>query len=142
MGGTRIVLDTNVLVAALRSSRGASHRLLRLMDSGRFQTCVSVPLVLEYEAAAKELVGEIPLEETDIDAIIDYICKVASHHQVHYLWRPFLKDAKDDMLLELAVSADCDVIVTFNVRDFKGVEEFGLKVMTPREFLQEIGESR
>jgi len=136
----RIVIDTNVLIAALRSSRGASYRLLQLIDRGKFQVCISVPLVLEYEAAGKNLVGQIPLNETDIDAVIDYICKVASHHEVYYLWRPFLKDPKDDMVLELGVTAACETMVTYNVTDFEGVEQFGLKVMTSREFLEEIGE--
>ncbi len=65
---------------------------------------------------------------------------MASHDEVYYLWRPFLKDPKDDMVLELAVSAACETIATYNATDFEGVEQFGLKVMTSREFLREIGE--
>ena len=140
MDEPRIVIDSNVLIAALRSKRGASYRLLKLIDSGKFQPCISVPLVLEYEAAGKNLVGDIALNEADIEAIIDYICTVTSHHEVYYLWRPYLKDPKDDMVLELAVAASCEVIVTYNIRDFEGVEQFGVRVMTAREFLEEIGE--
>jgi putative PIN family toxin of toxin-antitoxin system len=140
MRGPQIVIDTNVLVAALRSRRGASYRLLSLIDSGKFEVNVSVPLVLEYEDAAKRLVGEFALMVRDIDNIIDYVCAVAQHRRVFYLWRPFLRDPKDDMVLELAVSANCDTIVTFNVDDFEGVDEFGLRVMTPRDFLRKIGE--
>lgn len=140
MRGPQIVIDTNVLVAALRSRRGASYRLLSLIDSGKFEVNVSVPLVLEYEDAAKRLVGEFALTVRDIDNIIDYVCAVAQHRRVFYLWRPFLRDPKDDMVLELAVSANCDTIVTFNVDDFEGVDEFGLRVMTPRDFLRKIGE--
>lgn len=136
----QIVIDTNVLVAALRSSRGASHKLLRLINSDKFEMNVSVPLVLEYEAAAKRLIGEIPLTERDIDDILDYICAVANRKQIFYLWRPFLRDAKDDTVLELAVAASCDFIVTHNKKDFQGVERFGLEVVTPKEFLEEIGE--
>jgi len=135
----RVVIDTNVLVAALRSRRGASFRLFELIDSGKFHTCISVPLVLEYEAAAKDLIGRVSLRERDVDTVIDYVCKVASHHQIYYLWRPFLKDAKDDMVLELAVTAACDAIVTYNVRHFEGAEKFGLKIMTAKELLQQIG---
>jgi len=135
----RVVIDTNVLVAALRSRRGASFRLFELIDSGKFHTCISVPLVLEYEAAAKDLIGQVSLRERDVDTVIDYVCKVASHHQIYYLWRPFLKDAKDDMVLELAVTAACDAIVTYNVRHFEGAEKFGLKIMTAKELLQQIG---
>ena len=139
MDAPRVVIDTNVLVAALRSRRGASFRLFELIDSGKFHPCISVPLVLEYEAAAKDLIGQVPLRERDVDAVIDYVCKVASHHQIYYLWRPFLKDAKDDMVIELAVTAACDAIVTYNVSHFEGAEQFGLKVMTAKELLQEIG---
>jgi len=135
----RVVIDTNVLVAALRSRRGASFRLFELIDSGKFHPCISVPLVLEYEAAAKDLIGRVSLRERDVDTVIDYVCKVASHHQIYYLWRPFLKDAKDDMVLELAVTAACDAIVTYNVRHFEGAEKFGLKIMTAKELLQQIG---
>jgi len=139
MGAPRVVIDTNVLVAALRSRKGASYRLFELIDSGKFHPCISVPLVLEYEAAAKDLIGQIPLRERDIDAVIDYVCKVASHHQIYYLWRPFLRDPKDDMVLELAVTAGCDAIVTYNVNHFEGVEQFGLHVKTARELLRELG---
>ena len=139
MDAPRVVIDTNVLVAALRSRRGASFRLFELIDSGKFHTCISVPLVLEYEAAAKDLIGRVSLRERDVDTVIDYVCKVASHHQIYYLWRPFLKDAKDDMVLELAVTAACDAIVTYNVRHFEGAEKFGLKIMTAKELLQQIG---
>jgi putative PIN family toxin of toxin-antitoxin system len=136
----QIVVDTNVFVAALRSSRGASHRLLRLIDRGKFEINISVQLVLEYEDAGKRVAEEVGLGDEDIEDIVDYICKVANHHKVYYLWRPFLRDPKDDMVLELAVSGGCEVIVTYNVRDFEGVEAFGLKVMTAKEFLEQIGE--
>lgn len=136
----QIVIDTSVFVSALRSRRGASHKLLMLLESVKFEANVSVPLVLEYEDAARRLIGEIPLTERDIDDILDYVCKVANRRKVFYLWRPFLKDPKDDMVLELAVTAECDFIVTYNKGDFQGVELFGLRAVTPKEFLQEIGE--
>ena len=140
MSVPQIVIDTNVFIAALRSSRGASHRLLRLIDSGKFEINISVPLVLEYEDVGKRIVEEIALRVEDIEDVIDYICKVAKHHKVYYLWRPFLRDPKDDMVLELAISGGCEIIVTYNVKDFDGVEEFGLQVMTAKEFLEHIGE--
>jgi len=135
----QIVIDTNVWVAALRSKRGASYKLLSLIDSGMFETNLSVPLVLEYEETAKRLIGNIPLTERDIDDILDYVCVVGRHHKIYYLWRPFLSDPDDDMVLELAVTAECDFIVTFNQSDFAGVEQFGLKTLTPKAFLQKIG---
>jgi putative PIN family toxin of toxin-antitoxin system len=135
----QIVIDTNVWIAALRSKRGASYKLLSLIDSGKFEANLSVPLVLEYEDTAKRLVGEIPLTERDVDDILDYLCAVAHHRRIYYLWRPFLSDPRDDMVLELAVTAECDFIVTFNQSDFVGVEQFGLSTLTPKEFLQKIG---
>jgi putative PIN family toxin of toxin-antitoxin system len=127
----RIVIDTNVLVSALRSKNGASYRLLSLVDNGKFQTCLSVPLVLEYEAAGKKLVGKGGLSTNDIDEIIDYFCKVSERHLIYFLWRPTLKDPKDDMVLELAVTANADAIVTFNKADFRGTDKFGIRVITP-----------
>jgi predicted nucleic acid-binding protein len=139
VGIYQIVMDTSVLVAALRSRRGASHRLLTLLDTGQFELNVSIPLVLEYEDVARRLLGEISLTETDINDILDYICRVANHRKVFYLWRPFLSDPDDDMVLELAVTAGCDFIVTHNRRHFRGAEEFGVSVVTPGDFLQKIG---
>ena len=136
----QIVIDTNVFIAALRSQRGASYKLLMLMGTRKFETNVSVPLVLEYEDVAKRFLEEIKLSESAIDDILDYICEVANPRKVFYLWRPILKDPKDDMVLELAVAASCNFIVTFNQRDFQGVEKFGLQVLPPKEFLQLIGE--
>ena len=140
MSTPQIVIDTRVFVAALRSRRGASYKLFALLDSSPFEVNISVPLILEYEDAAKRLIGPIALTARDIDNIIDYICLVANHRTVFYLWRPFLSDPKDDMLLELAVAATCDFIVTYNKHDFEGVEQFGLRIVTAKEFLQGIGE--
>jgi len=136
----RVVIDTNVLIAALKSKRGASYKLFMLTNSGRFSIHISVPLVLEYEDVAKRLLEDILLTEQDVDNILDYLCAVAKRQQIFYLWRPVLKDPKDDMVLELAVAANCDFIVTYNERDFQGAERFDLHVVTPREFLEEIGE--
>jgi putative PIN family toxin of toxin-antitoxin system len=136
----QIVMDTNVLIAALRSRRGASYRLLTLIDSGKFQINISVPLALEYEDVTKRLIGAIPLNQHEIDDILDYICAVANHSKVYYLWRPFLKDPKDDMILELAVAANCDTIVTYNKKDFQGIQQFGIHLVSAKEFLEGIGE--
>ncbi|MGH2594303.1 MAG: putative toxin-antitoxin system toxin component, PIN family [Anaerolineae bacterium] len=140
MSVRQIVVDSNVLVSALRSRRGAAFKLLMLIDTGKFESNISVPLILEYEDATKRLIGHIALTARDIDNIIDYICAVAHHRTVFYLWRPFLRDPKDDMVLELAVSAACDFIVTYNKHDFEGAEQFGIQVVTAQEFLREIGE--
>jgi putative PIN family toxin of toxin-antitoxin system len=136
----QIVIDTNVLVSALRSKRGASFRLLRLLGDSRFEINLSVPLVIEYEKAAKGTVRRGGLSAREIDDILDFLCAVARHREIYYLWRPLLRDPKDDMVLELAVAGGCDFIVTYNQRDFIGTEEFGIGVLTPKEFLQRIGD--
>lgn len=135
----QIVVDTNVLIAALRSNRGASYRLLTLIGQGLFGINLSVPLVLEYEGVASRpgLVPGLPLP--DLSDILDYLCAVADLHSIFYLWRPFLSDPKDDMVLELAVEAQCDFIITFNKKHFAGIEQFGLQALTPQEFLRKIG---
>lgn len=107
-----------------------------MIDSGEFQINVSVPLVLEYEATAKRL---SLLSARDVDSIIDYLCSVAVHRKVHYLWRPILLDPNDDMVLELAVSGDCNAIITFNKSDFAEARRFGIRILAPKEFLKEIG---
>ena len=135
----QVVIDTNVILAALRSRRGASFRLLSMLGRKDFEINVSVPLVLEYEDAAKRMAREAGLTHADIDDVLDYICRVANRRQIFFLWRPYLKDSHDDLVLEVAVEANCDFIITYNVRDFLGAEHFGVRIVTPKEFLQTIG---
>ena len=136
----QIVADTNVFVTALRSQFGASYKLFSLIDEEGFQLNISIPLALEYEAVAKRQIGKIALSEQEIDEILDYVISKADRWKIYFLWRPQLKDPSDDMILELAVTANCDYIITYNVDDFKGIDDFGIEVMTPKEFLELIGE--
>jgi putative PIN family toxin of toxin-antitoxin system len=136
----RVVIDTNVLVSALRSRKGASFKVVSLIGKGLFQLSVSVPLVLEYESATKRVSKLVGLKYSDIDDILDYICKVAEHGDIYYLWRPFLKDPKDDMVLEVAVESESEFIVTHNLRDFAEIGQFGLEAITPNQLLERIGE--
>ena len=136
----QVVLDTNVLYAGLRSRRGASFKLLSLLGKGAFGVHVSVPLVLEYEEVLLRRRHDLTLTETDVTHFIDDLCRVAGRHEIHFLWRPRLRDPDDEMVLELAVEAGCDAIVTYNKRDFRGVDAFGIDLLTSQELLQEIGE--
>jgi len=136
----QIVIDTNVLVAALHSRRGASHKLLLLLNSNKFEISISVPLLFEYEDVLKRELPKLPLSNSEINDILDYICSTANRREVFFLWRPYLKDIKDDFILELAVEAQADYIITYNKQDFEGVERFGIEVLTPKEFLKIIGE--
>jgi putative PIN family toxin of toxin-antitoxin system len=141
MDPVQVVLDTNVLVAGLRSQKGASFRLLALIGAdSRFEINLSVPLVLEYESALKRP-GTVPtLTHDDVDAVLDYLCSVGHHREIYFLWRPVLRDPKDDMVLEVAVEASCEFVVTHNLRDFRGIERYGVRALSPSEFLREIGE--
>jgi len=130
-----LVLDTNVLLTALKSSRGTSFRLLAKLADRQYGLHVSTPLVTEYEAVLKR--GGLLLSDRQIDDIIDFLCAQAAHHQIFYLWRPALKDPDDDFLLELAVKARAS-IVTWNIADFKRAREFSVSVFTPREFLAQL----
>lgn len=140
MPTSRIVVDTNVLVAAQRSKRGASAKLISLVGTDRFDIHLSVPLVLEYEEVLLRDRAELELTQEDVADLIDALCALATHHKIYFLWRPYLRDRKDEMVLELAVAAQCDYIITYNQRDFSGADKFGIRVIGPRMFLQEIGE--
>jgi putative PIN family toxin of toxin-antitoxin system len=135
----RVVLDTNVLVAALRSKTGASFRLLSLLGDHRWKPVVSVALALEYEEIANRQATLLGLDEWVIESIIDMICKEGVHQSIRFRVRPALKDCSDEFILELAVAGQADFIVTHNVRDFVGAESYGVRVVTPGEFLRTIG---
>ena len=103
---------------------------------------VSVPLILEYEDAMLRTLEEAGLTERDVGDMLDYVSSVAHTQEVFFLWRPFLRDPRDDMVLEVAVAAGCEAIVTHNRKDFIGIEQFGLKALTPQDLLKTIGELR
>lgn len=135
----RFVIDTSVVVAGLRSRRGAAFRVLEEIGGDRFEIALSVPLVLEYEDALGRHAGAAGLSRSDIDTLLNYFCHVAHRQAIFFLWRPFLPDPNDDHLFELAVAAGCEGIVTYNVRDFAGVGQFGIRVLEPADFLRRIG---
>ncbi|MDS3859201.1 putative toxin-antitoxin system toxin component, PIN family [Thermosynechococcaceae cyanobacterium BACA0444] len=135
----QIVIDTNVVIAGLRSRNGSAFRLLSLVGSEQFKINLSVPLVLEYEEVLLRELPNLTINLADIQDFLNFHCSVASHHQIFFLWRPFLPDPKDDMVLELAVKAGCDSVVTYNIRDFVGIEQFGIRAVTPTNFLESIG---
>lgn len=135
----QIVIDTNVIVAGLRSKRGIAYQLLTRVGTGVFDIHLSVPLVLEYREVLLRELPNLLISEADVESLIEFHCSVATRHQIFFLWRPFLPDPKDDMVLELAVKARCDSVVTYNLRDFVGVEQFGIRAITPAELLRSIG---
>lgn len=138
----RLVLDTNVFVAGLRSRRGASYRILRLIEDGRALPVLSVPLVLEYEEVLKREAAVLQLTMDDVDALLDDLCAFGERRAIHYLWRPTLRDPHDELVLEVAVAAGRPPIVTHNVNDFAGSQRFGVPIHTPRDWLIATREQR
>ena len=135
-----VVIDTNVIIAALRSKRGSAYKLLITLVEDLYLPNISVPLFVEYESVAKRQGMLEGLGNEDIEAILDYVLSKSSIRKIFYLWRPFLKDPKDDFILELAVESQSEFIITYNKNDFKGIEKFGVRALTPKELLKKIGE--
>jgi len=141
----KIVIDANVILSALFSQNGASNRLLIwLFSQKKNYNVISNTLVTEFEdilTRDKNMKKFANLSREDIESFIDDICLISFHQKINFLWRPFLKDQKDDMVLEVAFNAGADVIVTGNIKDFKNVtKHFGIKILTPQEFLKQLGE--
>jgi predicted nucleic acid-binding protein len=137
----KIVIDTNVLVSALRSKRGWSYTLLSSVGTGMFEHVVTVPLIMEYEDVLLRP-GMVPLSDAAVHGVVDYLCASGNKQDIHFLWRPLLPDQKDDMVLEAAVNGGCSFVVTHNVRDFAGSQNLGVAAMTPAQFLgQFLGKS-
>ena len=136
----RIILDTNVIVAAARSKRGASYKLLSLFRSGSYQLALSVPLVLEYEDVLIRQLEHLSMSREKVHGFLDQICHAGEKYRINFLWRPLLPDPRDDHVLELAVASGSRHIVTYNKKDFVGLDRFGIVVVNSKEMLQELGE--
>lgn len=132
------VLDTSVVVAGLRSHRGASFQILRAVRAGDIRIAVSVALVLEYESVILRP-GLVPgFTADELRRILDGLCLLADHQQVFFAWRPFLPDPDDDLVLELAVAASAKFVITHNTSDFRGSESMGVRAITPATTLDII----
>src|SRR5262249_19084303 len=137
----RIVLDTSVMVAAIRSNLGASNRLLVAGLERRVTMVASTPLLIEYEAVMTrpEHLAASRLTAAEVGAVLDAVAATSDPVQLAFLWRPTLRDPDDDMVLETAVNGGADAIVTFNQRDFAAAgPRFGIRTMTSAEVLKEI----
>ncbi len=134
-----IVLDTNVLLSGLKSRNGLSFKLLERVLTNDVRLAISTPLILEYESTLKKVLVPGTLSLNDVDTLLDSICSMGVQARIYYLWRPYLKDPYDDHILELAVAAGSKYIVTYNRKDFQGIERFGIQILEPREILRLIG---
>lgn len=130
------MIDTNVLIAALRSSSGASHQIILAADRGDFQMALSVPLLAEYDDVSSRPDIGITLPASAVDAIISRIAQIAHQQRIYFLWRPLLPDPKDDMVLEVAIASGATHIVTFNLKDLRQASQFGITVLTPAHFIR------
>ncbi len=135
----RVVFDTNVLAAAARSRQGASFVLISSIPTPEFQICPSVGLYTEWQDVLTRP-EHLPPNQTaeDVRNYLRYLASQSHLQEIHFLWRPFLRDPNDDMVLELAFAAGCRHIVTHNVKDFHGSEQLGVTALAPREFLNLI----
>jgi putative PIN family toxin of toxin-antitoxin system len=137
----RVVLDSSVLVAAIRSSAGASHQLLLAALETRYTLLLSVPLIIEYEAVMtrEEHVACSGLRVKDISTLLDALVAVSTPVYPRFSWRPMLRDANDDMVFEAAVNGKADLLVTFNEADFLPfVYQFNVALVSPREALAQV----
>ena len=144
MGDMRVVLDTDVLVAGMRSPTGASAAILRSVRAGAPTLLLSVALALEYEAICFQAEHRLAsgLSEEEVDIFITAVIAMAEPVATHFLWRPQLRDAGDEMVLEAAVNGQADALVTFNVRDFgTAPARFGIEVLRPGEAMTRIKSS-
>ncbi|MBC8244747.1 MAG: putative toxin-antitoxin system toxin component, PIN family [Verrucomicrobia bacterium] len=135
----RVVLDTSILVAAARSKKGTSFALVSTIPSPQYQICLSVGLYCEWLSVLQRP-NNIPIDLTveDVHGFLRFLASQAHLQNISFLWRPFLSDSNDDMILELAVAARCPYILTHNVKDFAGSDQFGVQALTPRKFLETL----
>ncbi|MDX1958903.1 MAG: putative toxin-antitoxin system toxin component, PIN family [Leptospiraceae bacterium] len=137
----KIIIDTNVLVSGLKSRLGASYKLLSSLNDNRMQLFLSNSLLFEYEEVLKRNSHLINLDFNEIDSLLDDICAIASTRNIFFLWRPTASDPNDDFIVDLAIASNIDYIITFNISNFLNVKKMNIKVITPQEFLQTLGEN-
>ena len=141
----RFALDTDVMVAALRSEQGASRQLLLAALDQQYTLVASVPLMLEYEAVLTrpEHLAAAGITQEEVGTILDALAEVIEPVRMAFLWRPRLKDPGDEMVLETAVDGYANCLVTFNLKHL-GVAacEFGIRARTPGEACRELRRSQ
>ena len=134
-------MDTDAIVAAMRSPSGASAATIRKARRGKVALLLSVPLAMEYEAVCARPEHQLAagLNEQEVRIFVDAVIAIPEPVKIHYLWRPQLRDPSDEMVLETAVNGRANVLITFNVRDYgTAPARFGIEVMTPREAVERI----
>ncbi|MDP8568043.1 putative toxin-antitoxin system toxin component, PIN family [Methylophilus aquaticus] len=134
----RVVFDTSLLVAAIRSKQGASYALISSLPNPQFEICLSVALYVEWQAVLTRVEHLPPGQQPENAlAFLRYLASISHLQDIYYLWRPQLRDPNDDMVLELAVASQAEYIVTHNVRDFQNLK-FDIQAISPGEFLTQL----
>jgi predicted nucleic acid-binding protein len=136
----RAILDTNVILAAMRSRTGASHRLLLTLGHPRWQSVITPALMYEYEDVARRPGNAPGLSSQDITDILDLIYQQSHRQLLWFSWRPLSTDPGDDAVLEAAIGGGCDFVVSFNERRLRAAREFGIEILRPADLLKMIGE--
>jgi len=137
----RVVLDTSVLVAGLRSQLGASNRVLFAVAERRCVPLVTTALFLEYESVLLRAEQQLAtgMNSVDVEGFLAAFASAAEPVELNFLWRPQLRDPTDEMILEAAVNGRAAAVVTHNVDDFRpATTQFGVRTLTPAEFLKEL----
>ena len=137
----RSVLDTDVIVAAMRSPTGASAAIIRAARQTKLTLLLSVALALEYEAICHRTEHRLAsgLSEHEVSVFLNATIAMAEPVAAHFLWRPQLRDANDEMVLETAVNGRADALITFNLRDYGAVPaQFGIEMLLPREAIMKV----
>ncbi len=133
----KLVIDSDVIFSGLYSSRGASFQVLRAVQMKMLEVGLSVALYEEYVDVLNRAAMREILSDEERETFLDFFCERSALLDVFYLWRPFLKDPKDDLVLEAAVAFGADAILTYNIKDFKGCEMFGIRILKPSDYLKE-----
>lgn len=137
----RIVLDTSVVVAALRTRHGAANAVLRLVAERRLVVLATPPLFLEYEEVLKRAEQQFVhgLAAAAIDEFLAELAALIEPVELHFQWRPQSKDPYDDMVLEAAINGSADCVVTNNLADFQAAgERFGISILRPGDLLRRV----
>ncbi len=137
----KVVLDTSVVVAGLRTRSGAGNAVLRLVANGRIVLLASPPLFLEYEDVLKRpeqrLAHGLTLEA--VDEFLTELAALIEPVELHFRWRPQVRDPNDEMVLEAAINGRADALVTYNIRDFaEAGERFSIPIVHPADLLKKV----
>ncbi len=137
----RVVLDTSVVVASLRTRSGAGNAVLRLVGSRRLTPLATPPLFLEFEDVLKRPEQRIAqgLTAEMIDEFLGELAALVEPVEVRFLWRPQVRDPSDEMVLEAAVNGQADALVTYNIRDFDlAGKRFAVRILSPPDLLRMV----